>query len=223
MNIFGKQSNLPFFRQEEKSMVPFMHEQNIICSQTQLDDIAHGQTIICRQLFAGHVVGFWPMKRKENLHWMIIVVTTLLKTIFLLFSYFPFILLFSFYLCPNYTTNYTWIRARRQRKLRINLLVYVALTFCNTEVFDNFGLYSVLMEFFSVPCRQSKHLSRMSGAISLQSARWKLILYTPYMYLLLMTTCTVYYFDYSKVTSFKYMLDFFVLLSLFYLKTSLLR
>ena len=29
--------------------------QNIICSQTQLDDIAHEQTIICRQLFAGHL------------------------------------------------------------------------------------------------------------------------------------------------------------------------
>ena len=31
-------------------MVSFMHEQNIICSQTQLDGIAHEQTIICRQL-----------------------------------------------------------------------------------------------------------------------------------------------------------------------------
>ena len=27
------------------------------------NDIAHEQTIICRQLFAGRVVGFWPMKR----------------------------------------------------------------------------------------------------------------------------------------------------------------
>ena len=52
-------------------MVSFTHEQNIICSQTQLDDIAHEQTIICRQLFAGHVVGFWPMKKKKNLHRMI--------------------------------------------------------------------------------------------------------------------------------------------------------
>ena len=39
-----------------------------ICqSQTQLDDIVHEQTIICRQLFAGHVEGFQPMKRKKNL------------------------------------------------------------------------------------------------------------------------------------------------------------
>ena len=53
---------------KEKSLVSFMHEQNIICSQTQLDDIAHEQTIICRQLFAGHMLGFWPVKRKKNLH-----------------------------------------------------------------------------------------------------------------------------------------------------------
>ena len=51
------------------------HEQNIICSQTQLDNIAHAQTIICRQLFAGHVVGFRPMKRKKILHRMIIYLT----------------------------------------------------------------------------------------------------------------------------------------------------
>ena len=55
-------------RKREKSVVSFMHGQNIICSQTQLDDIAHEQTIICRQLFAAHVVGFRPMKRKTNLH-----------------------------------------------------------------------------------------------------------------------------------------------------------
>ena len=33
-----------------------MHEKNIICSQTKLDDIVHEQTIICRQLFAGNVM-----------------------------------------------------------------------------------------------------------------------------------------------------------------------
>jgi len=43
------------------------HEQNIICSQTNLDDIAHEQTISCMQLIAGHVIGSWPMKRKKNL------------------------------------------------------------------------------------------------------------------------------------------------------------
>ena len=43
------------------------------CSQTQLDNIAHEQTIICKQLFAGHLVSFWPMKRKKSLRRMIII------------------------------------------------------------------------------------------------------------------------------------------------------
>ena len=74
MNIFGKRSDLPFFTQERSRVVSFTHEQNIIFSQTQLDNIAHEQNIICRQLFAGHVVGFRPMKRKKSLHPMIIIV-----------------------------------------------------------------------------------------------------------------------------------------------------
>ena len=61
-------------RKKEESVVSFTHEQNIIRSQTKLNDIAHKQTIICRQLFAGHVVGCRPMKRKKNLHRMIICV-----------------------------------------------------------------------------------------------------------------------------------------------------
>ena len=73
----GKRNDLPFLRKsnhkKEKSTVSFTHEQ-IICSQTQLDGIAHEQTIICRQLFAGHVVGSRPMKRKKNLLWMIICI-----------------------------------------------------------------------------------------------------------------------------------------------------
>ena len=71
MNILGKRSDLTFSREsdckKEKSTVSFMHVQNIICSQTQLDGIAHEKTIICRQLLAGLVVGSWPMKRKKNL------------------------------------------------------------------------------------------------------------------------------------------------------------
>ena len=55
-------------------MVSFTHEQNIICSQTKLDDIAHEQTIICRQFFAGYVVGSPPMKRKKNLQRMITII-----------------------------------------------------------------------------------------------------------------------------------------------------
>ena len=60
MNILGKRSDLPFSRKsdrkKEKSVVSFTHEQ----------------TIICRQLFAGHVVGSRPMKRKKILLRMII-------------------------------------------------------------------------------------------------------------------------------------------------------
>ena len=48
-----------------------MHEQNIIGGKTHLDGIRHEQTIICRQLFAGHVVGSRPMERKKKLHPMI--------------------------------------------------------------------------------------------------------------------------------------------------------
>ena len=43
-NIFGKRSDLPFShksnRKKEKSMVSFTHEQNSLCSQKQLNDIA---------------------------------------------------------------------------------------------------------------------------------------------------------------------------------------
>ena len=48
-------------------MVSFTREHNIICSQTKLDDSVHERTIICRHLFAGHVVSSRPMKRKKNL------------------------------------------------------------------------------------------------------------------------------------------------------------
>ena len=76
MNILWKRSDLPFSRKsdrnKDKSTVSFTHAQNIIGSQTQLDGIAHEQTIICRQLFAGNVVGSRPMKRKKNLLRMII-------------------------------------------------------------------------------------------------------------------------------------------------------
>ena len=72
MNIFGKRSNLPLIfsrtsdRKKEKSLVSFTHDQSIIWSQTQFDDIAHEQTIICRQLFAAHLVDLRPMEKKEK-------------------------------------------------------------------------------------------------------------------------------------------------------------
>ena len=78
MNMLGKRSDLPFSlksdHKKEKSTVSFTHVRNIICSQTQLDRIAHEQSIICRQLFAGHVVGSRPMKRKKNLLQMILMI-----------------------------------------------------------------------------------------------------------------------------------------------------
>ena len=55
-----------------ENVVPIAHEQNIICSKTRLDGTTHEQTIICRQLFAGHVVGSRPMERKTKMHGMII-------------------------------------------------------------------------------------------------------------------------------------------------------
>ena len=44
------------------SVLSFTYEQNIICSQTQLDDIAHEQTIICRS--SG---GFSASEKEEKL------------------------------------------------------------------------------------------------------------------------------------------------------------
>ena len=49
-------------KRENVFMISIAHEQNIICSKT----------IICRQLFAGHVVGSRPMKRKEKIYRLII-------------------------------------------------------------------------------------------------------------------------------------------------------
>ena len=64
MNIFGKRSTEPFSRKSDRKKD---NEKNIICSQTKFDDIAHEQTIICRELFAGHVMSSLPMKKKKNL------------------------------------------------------------------------------------------------------------------------------------------------------------
>ena len=69
MNIFISEAICHFSCKSDckkkKSVVSFIHEQNITCSQIQLDDIAHEQTIIRRQFFAGHMVDFQPIKRKK--------------------------------------------------------------------------------------------------------------------------------------------------------------
>ena len=82
MNIFIREAICHFSSnsdcKKEKSVVIFMHEQNIICSQTQLDNIAHEQTIIRSQFFAGHMVDFQPIKRK-NFFFSILMVKFKLK------------------------------------------------------------------------------------------------------------------------------------------------
>ena len=52
-----------------KSVVWITDKQNIICSKT----------LICSQLSAGQVVTSWPIKRKEKIHWMIIMIVDFLK------------------------------------------------------------------------------------------------------------------------------------------------
>ena len=79
MNILRKLSDVPFSRKsdrkKEKSVASFTNEQNIIRVQTQLDGIAHEQTIICSQQESlCHVVGSRPaMKRKKKLLRMIML------------------------------------------------------------------------------------------------------------------------------------------------------
>ena len=66
MNIFGKRSDFSrkSDRKKEKRVVSFTHEQNIFWSQTQLDDIANEQTIICGGLSAN--------EKEKKLHQVII-------------------------------------------------------------------------------------------------------------------------------------------------------
>ena len=54
----------------------------ISCCQTKLDDIAHEQAIICRQLYAGYVMNFQPMKMKKNLQQMITTIHCASENIF---------------------------------------------------------------------------------------------------------------------------------------------
>ena len=63
-------------------MLSFLNELNIVCCQTKLDNIAHEQAIICRQLYAGYVMNFQPMKMKENLQQMITTIHCASENIF---------------------------------------------------------------------------------------------------------------------------------------------
>ena len=62
---------LPF---SHKSVVSIMHEQNIICR------------LISRQLFAGHMVSSWPVKRKDKMHRIITILLALNKSMCTSFS-----------------------------------------------------------------------------------------------------------------------------------------
>ena len=53
-SLTARGTDLPF--SHKSVVVSITHEQNIICNKT----------LICRQLFAGHVMGSWPMKSNEN-------------------------------------------------------------------------------------------------------------------------------------------------------------
>ena len=66
-----------YLREAKRSTI--FHVRVIAKHTTQLDDTAHEQNVIRRQLFAGHVVNFWPMKRTKNLQGMIISLVCPLK------------------------------------------------------------------------------------------------------------------------------------------------
>ena len=56
-----------YLREAKRSaIIYFTQERNVMCSQTQLDDIANEQTIICKQLFAGHEVEFSANEKEEK-------------------------------------------------------------------------------------------------------------------------------------------------------------
>ena len=115
-------------------MVSFTPEQNIICNQTQLNDIVHERPIICRQLFAGHVVSSWPMKGENNLHAMIILCIILsivnkLHVCSLFFLSFSYLLHISFVLFDfRFTGLLASALALHPRHLTGNILIRVKRT-----------------------------------------------------------------------------------------------
>ena len=77
-------SDLPFFTPE--CGYNYAWEEYYLC-KTHLDGSAHEQTFICGQLFAGHMVGSRPMKKKKkkdasnniNINWQNIIYTFCLE------------------------------------------------------------------------------------------------------------------------------------------------
>ena len=67
ITIFFQERLLKVLREAAIFSQEQSHKENTIRRQRKLDDIAHEQTIICRQLIAGHVIGSRLMRRKKNL------------------------------------------------------------------------------------------------------------------------------------------------------------
>ena len=69
MNILGKWSNLPFSRKsnhkKEKARFPLCMSRILVAAKHSWTAL-HMSRPFCRQLFAGHVVGSRPMKRKKK-------------------------------------------------------------------------------------------------------------------------------------------------------------
>ena len=95
----------------------------------------------------------------------------------------------------------TWYNGDRNRKGPLKNWIILVVRMCkNTPLGETWNhnwssslrwRLTCINGFFSVPCRESKHLSRMSRAISLQSARWEVndvcpvfssCINAPYMY-----------------------------------------
>ena len=57
-----------------KTVVQLRMSKKLFAAKTHLDGTTHEQTIICRQLFTGHLVGSRPVKRKEKMHRMMILI-----------------------------------------------------------------------------------------------------------------------------------------------------
>ena len=62
----GSDRDLPFHtRATTRAWLLLRMSRILFAAKTDLDGITHEQTIICRQLFAGHVVGSQPIKIEE--------------------------------------------------------------------------------------------------------------------------------------------------------------
>ena len=79
VKILGKQNDQPFSRKSDrkswgrKAWFHLRMSRILLAAKHSWNNIAHEQTIICRQLFAGLMVGSRLMERKKHLHRMMIL------------------------------------------------------------------------------------------------------------------------------------------------------